>query len=34
MGYLFIYLFQEIEIIENINLSFKKIDGHVTYFYL
>ena len=31
---LFIYLFQEIEIIEDINLTFNKIDKHLTYFYL
>ena len=31
---LFIYLFQEIEIIEDINLTFNKINEQVTCFYL
>ena len=31
---LFIYLFQEIEIIEDINLAFNKINEQVTCFYL
>ena len=34
MDYLFIYLFYKIEIIEVINLTFNKINGHVACFYL
>ena len=31
---LFIYLFYKIKIIKDINLTFNKIDRHITYFYL